>query len=97
MQCCEKGTRVRCRRPNSDVLADAPCLPTKTTKLPSSSEWLHEIVHDGFRIIARKDRKPVRGAQPTLAALQPVQFLPAKPVLFVQQIRFISISCIKSY
>ena len=31
----------------------APCLPTKTDKLPSSSQWLHEIKHDGFRIIAR--------------------------------------------
>src|ERR687888_1428395 len=32
----------------------APCLPTKTVKLPSGSEWLHEIKHDGFRVIARK-------------------------------------------
>jgi bifunctional non-homologous end joining protein LigD len=33
----------------------APCLPTKTTTLPSGSQWLHEIKHDGFRIIARKN------------------------------------------
>jgi bifunctional non-homologous end joining protein LigD len=33
----------------------APCLPTKTDKLPSGDPWLHEIKHDGFRIIARKD------------------------------------------
>jgi hypothetical protein len=26
----------------------APCLPTKTTTLPSGSQWLHEIKHDGF-------------------------------------------------
>jgi ATP-dependent DNA ligase len=32
----------------------APCLPTKTTTLPSGSLWLHEIRHDGFCIIARK-------------------------------------------
>jgi ATP-dependent DNA ligase len=32
----------------------APCLPIKTTKLPSGGQWLHEIKHDGFRIIARK-------------------------------------------
>jgi bifunctional non-homologous end joining protein LigD len=32
----------------------APCLPTKTDKLPSGSGWLHEIKHDGFRVIARK-------------------------------------------
>jgi len=38
----------------------APCLPTKTDKLPSGSQWLHEIKHDGFRIIARKDDQRVR-------------------------------------
>jgi len=32
----------------------APCLPSKTDKLPSGSPWLHEIKHDGFRVIARK-------------------------------------------
>jgi ATP-dependent DNA ligase len=32
----------------------APCLPSKTDKLPSGSQWLHEIKHNGFRIIARK-------------------------------------------
>ena len=38
----------------------APCLPTKTDKLPSGSRWLHEIEHDGFRIIARKTGAQVR-------------------------------------
>ena len=38
----------------------APCLPTKTDKLPPGSQWLHEIKHDGFRIIARKDGERVR-------------------------------------
>ena len=38
----------------------APCLPTKTDKLPSGDLWLHEIKHDGFRIIARKDGDRVR-------------------------------------
>jgi hypothetical protein len=38
----------------------APCLPTKTDKLPSGSQWLHEIKHDGFRIIARKSGGRVR-------------------------------------
>src|SRR5258706_10487912 len=41
----------------------APCFPTKTDKLPSGSEWLHEIKHDGFRVIARK-----RGAQVRLSS-----------------------------
>src|SRR5712672_904820 len=38
----------------------APCLPSKTDKLPSGREWLHEIKHDGFRIIARKNGAQVR-------------------------------------
>jgi bifunctional non-homologous end joining protein LigD len=38
----------------------APCLPTKIDKLPSGDLWLHEIKHDGFRIIARKDGERVR-------------------------------------
>jgi bifunctional non-homologous end joining protein LigD len=38
----------------------ALCLPMKTTKLPSGGQWLHEIKHDGFRVIARKDGARVR-------------------------------------
>jgi ATP dependent DNA ligase domain len=38
----------------------APCLPTKTDTLPSDSQWLHEIKHDGFRVVARKDGPRVR-------------------------------------
>src|SRR5690349_5296715 len=38
----------------------APCLPTKAEKLPSGGEWLHEIKHDGFRVIARKNGAQVR-------------------------------------
>jgi ATP-dependent DNA ligase len=38
----------------------APCLPTKAAEPPSGGLWLHEIKHDGFRVIARKDEKHVR-------------------------------------
>ena len=38
----------------------APCLPTKAHTLPSGSQWLHEIKHDGFRVIARKNGARVR-------------------------------------
>jgi bifunctional non-homologous end joining protein LigD len=38
----------------------APCLPTKVDQLPSGSGWLHEIKHDGFRVIARKKGAQVR-------------------------------------
>jgi ATP-dependent DNA ligase len=31
-----------------------PCLPAPAEKPPTGPGWLHEIKHDGFRIIARK-------------------------------------------
>ena len=37
-----------------------PCLPTKASHPPSGELWLHEIKHDGFRVIARKDGDHVR-------------------------------------
>jgi ATP-dependent DNA ligase len=37
-----------------------PCLPTKADIPPAGGVWLHEIKHDGFRIIARKDGPRVR-------------------------------------
>jgi len=32
-----------------------PCLPSPAKAPPSSPGWLHEIKHDGFRIMARRD------------------------------------------
>jgi bifunctional non-homologous end joining protein LigD len=37
-----------------------PCLPSKAQRPPSGEAWLHEIKHDGFRVIARKDGDRVR-------------------------------------
>jgi bifunctional non-homologous end joining protein LigD len=37
-----------------------PSLPTKAPQPPSGDVWLHEIKHDGFRVIARKDGNRVR-------------------------------------
>src|SRR5436305_9316428 len=37
-----------------------PCLPTKAPAPPSGAAWLHEIKHDGFRVVARKDGDRVR-------------------------------------
>ena len=37
-----------------------PCLPTKAPQPPSGEAWVHEIKHDGFRVIARKDGERVR-------------------------------------
>jgi len=38
----------------------APCLPTNASQPPSGEEWLHEIKHDGFRVIARKNGNRVK-------------------------------------
>ena len=38
----------------------APCLPSSAPLAPSGEEWLHEIKHDGFRVIARKDGTRVK-------------------------------------
>jgi ATP-dependent DNA ligase len=38
----------------------APCLPTKASAPPCGGLWLHEIKHDGFRVIGRKDGAQVR-------------------------------------
>src|SRR5262245_12295560 len=40
-----------------------PCLPTRTACPPSGPEWVHEIKHDGFRLVARKGGDGVRPAQ----------------------------------
>jgi len=37
-----------------------PCLPSPAKAPPSGPGWLHEIKHDGFRILARRDRAGVR-------------------------------------
>src|SRR5262249_2665665 len=37
-----------------------PCLPSPAKAPPSGPGWLHEIKHDGFRIMARRDRAGVR-------------------------------------
>ena len=39
----------------------APCLPINASQPSSGVEWLHEIKHDGFRVIARKEGKRVKG------------------------------------
>jgi bifunctional non-homologous end joining protein LigD len=38
----------------------APCLPMTAPRPPSGALWIHEVKHDGFRIIARKEGERVR-------------------------------------
>ncbi len=37
-----------------------PCIPTRGTKVPARPEWIHEIKHDGYRMIVERDGKRVR-------------------------------------
>jgi ATP-dependent DNA ligase len=38
----------------------APCLPSPAERPPSGPGWLHEIKHDGYRLMARRDAAGVR-------------------------------------
>jgi bifunctional non-homologous end joining protein LigD len=46
------------RKRSSDLIE--PCLPKPVMKPPAGPGWIHEIKHDGFRIIARRDSLGVR-------------------------------------
>jgi bifunctional non-homologous end joining protein LigD len=37
-----------------------PCIPTRGTKVPDLPEWIHEIKHDGYRLIVQRDGNRVR-------------------------------------
>ena len=40
-------------RPGLEIIE--PCLPSPAKAPPSGPGWIHEIKHDGFRIMARRD------------------------------------------
>ena len=31
-----------------------PCIPTRAAKVPTGPDWIHEIKHDGYRLIVQK-------------------------------------------
>jgi len=37
-----------------------PCIPTRGTNIPDRPEWIHEIKHDGYRLIIQRDGKTLR-------------------------------------
>ena len=45
------------RKPNGrwPVGVPRPCIPIIGTSVPAGSDWLHEIKHDGYRLLVRKD------------------------------------------
>ena len=37
-----------------------PCLPSPADRPPSGSNWIHEIKHDGYRLMARRGPVGIR-------------------------------------
>jgi bifunctional non-homologous end joining protein LigD len=37
-----------------------PCIPTRGTKVPAGPDWIHEIKHDGYRLIVQREGARVR-------------------------------------
>jgi bifunctional non-homologous end joining protein LigD len=37
-----------------------PCLPSSADRPPSGPDWIHEIKHDGYRLMARRDPVGIR-------------------------------------
>jgi bifunctional non-homologous end joining protein LigD len=37
-----------------------PCIPTRGKKVPAGPDWIHEIKHDGYRLIVQREGKRVR-------------------------------------
>jgi bifunctional non-homologous end joining protein LigD len=51
--------RMFARRIRIDGFVD-PCIPILAAKPPSGPGWVHEIKHDGYRLIVRRDGETVR-------------------------------------
>jgi ATP-dependent DNA ligase len=56
------GTPPRWVRPKRQLPPGfiVPCQPILASKVPAGDGWLHELKHDGYRIIAYKDGERVR-------------------------------------
>ena len=53
----ELRRRVRTERP---IPRYEPCLPRPAQQPPAGTGWIHEIKHDGFRILAQRDANRIR-------------------------------------
>jgi bifunctional non-homologous end joining protein LigD len=42
------------------TVAFEPYIPSPGTKVPDPPEWIHEIKHDGYRLLIQRDGKRVR-------------------------------------
>jgi ATP dependent DNA ligase domain len=53
------STRMVPPRVRTDGFVD-PCIPSRAPKPPSGPDWVHEIKHDGYRLIVRSQGETVR-------------------------------------
>jgi bifunctional non-homologous end joining protein LigD len=53
----QPGTMFKSMRVSGFV---EPCRPTQADRPPSGPNWIHEIKHDGFRLMARRDPVGIR-------------------------------------
>jgi bifunctional non-homologous end joining protein LigD len=37
-----------------------PCIPTPGKEVPAGADWIHEVKHDGYRLIIQREGKRVR-------------------------------------
>jgi bifunctional non-homologous end joining protein LigD len=58
--CQFRGMLWRTGRPPKRPGIIQPCIPTRVSKPPVGPQWIHEIKHDGYRLIARKQGERVR-------------------------------------
>ena len=56
------------RRPSGFI---EPCLPSKAARPPSGPLWIHEIKHDGYRLMVRWDGPRI--AQSSFAAIDSIR------------------------
>jgi ATP-dependent DNA ligase len=59
------------QRPHRTIGFIEPCLPSPAKAPPTGPNWLHEIKHDGFRILARRDASGVRLITHVTATVSP--------------------------
>jgi bifunctional non-homologous end joining protein LigD len=52
-------TRMLARRALPDGFIE-PCIPTRALKPPTGPDWVHEIKHDGYRLMVQRDGARVR-------------------------------------
>src|SRR6186713_1477203 len=58
--CCRSMSSFSLHRRSAPAGFIEPCLPSPADKPPSGSIWIHEIKHDGYRLMARRDPVGIR-------------------------------------